>query len=48
VHWVVTKEQASSAQEAIQKVHAWNARKKQFTERQILIAYERLEQMCWF
>lgn len=46
VHWVVKKE-ASARQDIIPKVYAWNARKQQFSSRQIEIAVQVLEQKGW-
>ncbi len=47
VHWVVAQEGARSAEDAVIKVHAWNERKKQFSSRQIGIAYKTLEVEGW-
>lgn len=47
VHWVVSRENAMDADEAVIKVHAWNERKKRFSQRQITIAYEHLSQKGW-
>lgn len=47
VHWVVKKEHAKSLNEVIDKVYAWNDRKKQFSERQINIAYNALNDKSW-
>ncbi len=47
VHWVVTDEDARSCDDAVNKVHAWNERKKQFSPRQIGIAYETLNIEGW-
>lgn len=47
VHWVVKNEHAESVEDTIGKVHSWNPKKKQFTERQIKIAYEILQQKNW-
>ena len=38
VHWVATRENATSAEDAAAKVYAWNDRKKRFSPRQIGIA----------
>jgi O-acetyl-ADP-ribose deacetylase (regulator of RNase III) len=48
VHWVVTKQEATSPEDALIKVYAWNERKKQFSERQIRLAYETLNEKKWF
>lgn len=42
VHWVATREQATTADAAITKVHAWNSRKQMFEPRHIRLAWERL------
>lgn len=44
VHWVATREQATTAKDAVAKVHAWNQRKRMFTPRHIQLAWERLHQ----
>jgi O-acetyl-ADP-ribose deacetylase (regulator of RNase III) len=48
VHWVVTKENATSTKQVVDKVHQWNERKKQFTVRQIELAYNVLSEKGWF
>lgn len=47
VHWVITQESATTAEEAIEKVHAWSDRKKMFEPRHITLAWERLNQSGW-
>lgn len=48
VHWVATESGASSGlQEVIERIHAWNERKRQFTPRQITIALNALKQHGW-
>lgn len=47
VHWVVKKEHSKSLSDVIKKVYAWNDRKKQFSERQINIAYDILNNKNW-
>ena len=47
VHWVASRENASSADEAVAKVYAWNDRKKQFSPRQIGIAFDTLRTKGW-
>ncbi|MDD3436199.1 MAG: macro domain-containing protein [Candidatus Gastranaerophilales bacterium] len=47
VHWVTNKENASSLEEVVKKVYKWNDRKKQFSERQISIAYNLLVEKNW-
>jgi O-acetyl-ADP-ribose deacetylase (regulator of RNase III) len=47
VYWVITQEGARSAEEAIQKTHAWSERKKQFSQKQINLAYNTLIEKAW-
>lgn len=47
VHWVVTKENATSNEQVVAKVHQWNDRKKQFSPRQIGLAYNVLSEKGW-
>ena len=47
VHWVAAKEGAASKKQVIAKVHQWNARKKQFSPRQIELAYTVLVEKGW-
>jgi O-acetyl-ADP-ribose deacetylase (regulator of RNase III) len=47
VHWVCTREGARTADEAIEKVYAWNERKQHFTRRQITLAFEMLQSQGW-
>jgi O-acetyl-ADP-ribose deacetylase (regulator of RNase III) len=47
VHWVATKENASSINEIVIKTYRWNDRKKQFTQRQIELAYTVLCKKSW-
>ncbi len=47
VHWVVTKEDAKSKEQLVAKVHQWNDRKKQFTPRQIELAFNVLTEKGW-
>ncbi len=47
VHWVAKHEEASTAEEAVAKVHAWNDRKKQFPPRHIHVAWEVLTSRKW-
>ncbi len=47
VHWVVQHEGASALLEATERVHNWNDHKKQFTVRQIGIAYDQLISQNW-
>lgn len=47
VHWVVVREAAKTAEEAVAKVHAWNHRKNMFEPRHIYLAWERLKESGW-
>ncbi|MBC7202566.1 MAG: macro domain-containing protein [Pusillimonas sp.] len=47
VHWVLTRESTSAQNNLERQVHAWNARKRQFTPRQLAIAEERLRSQGW-
>lgn len=47
VHWVVTREQPVTLDEVVERVYAWNARKQQFTRRQIEIAVRVLVAQGW-
>jgi O-acetyl-ADP-ribose deacetylase (regulator of RNase III) len=47
VHWVASREQAASVEDAIAKVYAWSDRKKRFSPRQIGIAFETLRAKGW-
>jgi hypothetical protein len=47
VHWVASRENATSAEDAVAKVYAWNERKQRFSPRQIGIAFETLRTKGW-
>ena len=47
VHWVARQETASTADEAVAKVYAWNDRKRMFREQHIRIAWELLGGKGW-
>ncbi|MBF0141639.1 MAG: macro domain-containing protein [Magnetococcales bacterium] len=47
VHWVVAKDNAENADDVIAKIHAWNDRKRQFSDRQIRIALDVLGRKGW-
>lgn len=47
VHWVATREEAATAEEAITKIHDWNPRKRMFESRHIHLAWERLRETGW-
>ncbi|MDO4636490.1 MAG: macro domain-containing protein [Lautropia sp.] len=47
VHWVMSREGATQHDSVERLVYDWNARKKQFTPRQLAIAEERLRSQGW-
>jgi hypothetical protein len=47
VHWVASRENVRSVEEAVSKVHTWNERKRRFSQRQIGIAFETLRAKGW-
>ena len=47
VHWVASRENATSPEDAVAKVYSWNDRKKRFSPRQIGIAFETLRAKGW-
>ena len=47
VHWVATREDAKTAEEAIDQTYAWNERKRMFQEEHIRIAWKILEKKEW-
>jgi O-acetyl-ADP-ribose deacetylase (regulator of RNase III) len=47
VHWVIKHESATTANDAVSKIYAWNERKKQFSSRQIGIAFDTLQAQGW-
>jgi O-acetyl-ADP-ribose deacetylase (regulator of RNase III) len=47
VHWVMSREGVSEPGDVARQVHDWNARKRQFTLRQLAIAEERLKTQGW-
>lgn len=47
VHWVVAHQGARSSEDALTRIHAWNDRKKAFTQRQVAIAYDTLRNKGW-
>src|SRR5262249_33821990 len=48
IHWVMTREGATSPGDAVQAAYRWNPRKRAFSERQIELAYNVLESRGWF
>ncbi|MNG38807.1 hypothetical protein D3C84_1266430 [compost metagenome] len=48
MHWVITHDEpAADLEEVVARTYAWNARKRQFTPRQIGIAVEVLAAKGW-
>jgi len=47
VHWIAGHENVRDADEIVSKVHAWNSRKKQFSDRQIRLALDVLTSKGW-
>ncbi|MDH5510916.1 MAG: macro domain-containing protein [Nitrospinota bacterium] len=47
VHWVATNMNAHTIEDVVSKTYEWNERKRQFTERQIKVAYMVLQQKGW-
>ena len=47
VHWVMTRENASSEEDVVERTYAWNERKKQFSTHQIGLARRILAERGW-
>lgn len=47
VHWVATREGATTHEAAVERVRNWNERKKAFTPRQVAIAFDTLQTKGW-
>lgn len=47
VHWVVSNEQVRTVDDVVTQTYAWNACKKQFSQRQIKLAVDVLSQKGW-
>jgi O-acetyl-ADP-ribose deacetylase (regulator of RNase III) len=47
VHWLAAHESIAGADEITKATYAWNERKKQFTDRQIRLAIDRLQRTQW-
>jgi O-acetyl-ADP-ribose deacetylase (regulator of RNase III) len=47
VHWVANREEATTPEEAVTKIHTWNSRKRMFESRHIHLAWERLREAGW-
>ncbi len=48
VHWVATREGATTVDQAISKTYEWNNRKRMFQEKHIRLAWDILERKGWF
>ena len=46
-HWLVSVEDVRSVEEVVKQTYAWNDRKKQFSRRQIVLAYDVLVHKGW-
>lgn len=47
VHWLGRESPHASIDDIVKQVHAWNTRKRQFTDRQIKLAWDRLHDLGW-
>ncbi|MBX9827004.1 MAG: macro domain-containing protein [Xanthobacteraceae bacterium] len=47
VHWLTRYEGAAAKADAVARTYSWGERKKRFSERQIGLAYDRLEAQGW-
>ncbi len=47
VHWVATNENVQTSEQMVARVHGWNDHKKQFSSRQILLAWLVLQEKNW-
>ena len=47
VHWVATRQRPSTEDALVSETHGWNARKLQFSERQVKLAYGVLVRKGW-
>ncbi len=47
VHWVISKEEATTPEEIVAKTHSWNDRKKRFSAEQIILARDVLATKDW-
>ena len=47
VHWVIKNNNVHSLEDTVKHTYAWNDRKRQFTQRQIALAVERLVKKGW-
>jgi hypothetical protein len=47
VHWVANREQVNTVSDVVAKTYAWGDRKRQFSERQLHLALDRLVKEAW-
>jgi len=47
VHWLIAQDDVRSEEALVQRIYAWNTRKKQFTRRQLVIAADVLAKGGW-
>ena len=47
VHWVAARQGATDVEAAVDAVHQWNERKRQFTPRQVRVAWDVLAEQGW-
>ncbi len=47
VHWVIHRENAETFEDVVRHTYAWGARKRQFSRRQIRIAFDVLSEKGW-
>ena len=47
VHWVVSREQARTFDDVVARTYGWNDRRKQFSRRQIKLAFDVLSDKGW-
>lgn len=47
VHWVATREDATTSDQAVSKTYSWNERKRMFQERHIRLSWDILERKGW-
>ena len=47
VHWAIVTEQPRTMDELVERIYAWNKRKRRFSQRQIALAAEVLKNKGW-
>lgn len=47
VHWVATREGATTSTAVVKQVHAWSDRKSMFPDKHIFIAFDVLQEQGW-